>query len=342
MFISIANYLSSNPSSNPLDTYQINKAELECLALKEHKSDVYEDADKYKIGTVHFARDRSFNYGDGCFTTIYAQGHDVHLLEAHIQRLCRDSEKLGIHVEKKALSIALLYFFTQNLCLHQTYMKKQSKDGSKVSAIAIKVLVSRGEGTRGYQPAKNAEAHIFISFQDTHFVPPELIFPAKLHVQAGIMRLSVQPLLAGLKHNNRLEQVLAKKELMNHNVDDLLLSNQLGKLIETTAANVFLYIDGVWHTPELDTSGVAGVMRNMILRYMQAHNIAYKVGYLRFDDVFLASAMFTCNALSYIKPVSSFSRGRQTIDFTAASFPKELNDFFDWSNQYTVSVQEAK
>ncbi len=92
------------------------------------------------------------------------------------------------------------------------------------------------------------------------------------------MTLAEQPVLSGIKHLNRLEQVMAKIELANnHGVDDLVLTNAKGIMIELTSSNLFYCIDGQWHTPCLDKSVVNGVMRQFILDYMQRNQIHCEV-----------------------------------------------------------------
>ena len=116
------------------------------------------------------------------------------------------------------------------------------------------------------------------------------------------LQLAVQPALAGLKHNNRLEQVLLKQELASTAADDLLVLDQLGFITEATAANVFLQRAGQWYTPALTRAGVAGVMRQHIMQSADIREVDWKAAEL--DSV---DAMFICNALMGIVPVRRFA-----------------------------------
>ena len=126
---------------------------------------------------------------------------------------------------------------------------------------------------------------------------PELL---RIGIEIGFssLRLCNQAWLAGIKHLGRLEQVLARAELVDSNRLDALMLDQYGRLIESTQANVFLLRDGRWHTPRLAESGVAGVFRAFLMDLME----------VSVDDIFSGSlhrfeSMFLCNSVRGILPV---------------------------------------
>ena len=122
-----------------------------------------------------------------------------------------------------------------------------------------------------------------------------------ISVETAELKLAVQPLLAGLKHNNRLEQVLLKQEQSRRGVDDLLVLDQLGYVTEAISANVFFYRNGHWATPKLHRAGVAGVMREALLA---RHNITQHDW--QYETLMPIDSMFICNAIMGVIPVKLF------------------------------------
>ena len=120
-------------------------------------------------------------------------------------------------------------------------------------------------------------------------------------------RLAYQPLLAGFKHLNRLEQVLARSELNQDSQEGLVLDyNQA--VIEGTISNIFvLQANGRWATPDLSACGIAGIMRRYLLQYFVEQAIECEIKTLQLSDIQQAQALFFCNSLIGIWPVQRFN-----------------------------------
>lgn len=244
------------------------------------------------------ARDRSFNYGDGIFTTMQVRGGSIQLWPLHLQRLQHSVSQLGFGtVDWDAL-------------------QQQAQAAITAPDQVVKVLISRGEGGRGYAAADVTAPGIYISVSPM----PNYQQAQQQGIHLGIasLKLAVQPLLAGLKHNNRLEQVLLKQELAATEYDDLLVLDQQGFITEASAANVFLHRDGAWHTPELLRAGVAGVMRQHILQQVSITQVNWGISELASVD-----AIFICNALMGIVPVRSIN-GRALTVSKVQQFSKQV------------------
>lgn len=248
--------------------------------------------------TLISARDRSFNYGDGIFTTMQVRDGSIQLWPLHLQRLQRSAEQLGFGV------------------IDWLRVQQQVQAAITAAEQVIKLLVSRGEGGRGYAPAEAGAPGIYISASPM----PDYRLAQQQGISLAIatLQLAVQPLLAGLKHNNRLEQVLLKQELASTDADDLLVLDQQGFITEVSAANVFLHRDGNWHTPELQRAGVAGVMRQHILQQANIAQVNWGITELASVD-----AIFICNALMGIVPVRSIA-GRALSVSTVQQFSKQV------------------
>lgn len=281
-----------------------------------------------KQNIAHFAKpmlpsvspkDRAFNYGDGCFTTMYAKDARVFLFNQHIQRLARDAELISIELCVEALTQWLVLALGQLLA--QTYQ-----------ACAIKVVISRGEGGRGYDIPQAPSPLVLVSILpilDIKLLENQGEY-YRFCVKPAVMQLSSQALLGGMKHLNRLDQILAKRELQQANCDDLLLSDQSGNLIEATAANIFFRVNQIWYTPEISSSGVSGVMRSAILEFMNKNGLVCKVKACLVTELSNADAVFLCNAIRFVIPVSHIQINKQTYDYNVSSPAKLRHDVYKW------------
>jgi 4-amino-4-deoxychorismate lyase len=234
--------------------------------------------------------DRSFQYGDGGFTTMLVVGGEVQLWSYHQERLAACLTALQImHPDwtqvyqwvKRAIDIQP----TQVMC-------------------GIKIHISRGIGGRGYSVEGFGLPTVTISvFQfPTHY---------RTWIESGIAlgichkRLGLNPMLAGHKHNNRLEQVLLKAELEQRSLADGVVLDLNDHVIESTMANIFWFKKGVLHTPNLEQAGVAGVMRRWVIEQANLINTTVRMSCYKLDDLLSADEVFLTNSLLGVAPITA-------------------------------------
>ena len=171
----------------------------------------------------------------------------------------------------------------------------------------IKVLISRGLAGRGYSPQGIESPCCYISTAAL----PDYSAWRQQGIRLGVadFKLAQQPALAGVKHNNRLEQVLIKAELAQSGADELVVLDQSDAVIEVSAANLMFCKQGQWFTPALDQAGVNGVMR----QYLMAQR-AVTEGRYRLADLQQAEALLICNALMGVVPVKEFAGQTKNIE----------------------------
>ncbi|HMB42438.1 MAG TPA: aminodeoxychorismate lyase [Luteimonas sp.] len=220
---------------------------------------------------------RGLAYGDGVFETMRVDRGAVHWWDAHWTRLTGGAERLGLHMPDCGIA--------RDACRS---LFADESDG------VLKLLLTRGGEGRGYAPAPDAPPVWMVS---RHALPARTRRGLALHWAET--RVAVQPLLAGLKHCNRLEQVMARGECARRGTDEALMCDVDGHVIGATAANVFLLADGRWCTPRVDRSGVAGVCRDHLLSVLDASEDSISMA-----DVEGADAVFLCNAVRGILPVA--------------------------------------
>jgi 4-amino-4-deoxychorismate lyase len=241
-------------------------------------------------------KDRGLAYGDGVFTTAKVVQGKIQFLSEHLERLTNNCGKLSIalpDIDKIKAELKLV--------------------AQRFELCVAKVIITAGEGGRGYSRQGCETSNVIISF---HTFPEHYLTWQQQGINIGVaqFRLGLNPLLAGIKHLNRLEQVLIRQELDNRDEDDLLVLNCTGHIIEASAANVFWLKNKVWYTPQLTESGIAGLMRQHILETLNNDKdkgvevIAAKITML--DNI---DAMFICNSVMNIVPVSQFQENKMSL-----------------------------
>lgn len=250
--------------------------------------------------------DRAVQYGDGCFTTMAVTNGTIEFWSQHRQRL-RDS------------CAALQINFNQWQVLAQQVQQLALQHPDSV----IKIILSRGSGGRGYASPEPQNPRYFLSL---HAKPAHYADWQENGIVLGLseVRLAKQTKLAGIKHLNRLEQVLVKQQMPVNQVDDLLVCDTDGNMIETSAANIFWRQQGIWFTPLLDSAGVAGIMRDAIIAKMQQHNIAVQSISASHQLLLQASEVFICNSLMKIVPVKRFNQHHFSVEHS-----RQLQQWFN-------------
>jgi 4-amino-4-deoxychorismate lyase len=237
---------------------------------------------------------RGLAYGDGVFTTTKVTNGKIQFLSAHIERLTNSCNKLNISLPNFSDIIAEL-----------------TEVANKYKLAVAKIIITAGDGGRGYSRQGTSSSNVIITF---HAFPGHYSSLKQKGIQLGIstLKIGINPLTAGIKHLNRLEQVLIRQELDNRNDDDLLVLNCFDNVIEATAANVFWLKNNIWYTPKLDESGVEGLMRNHILQNCSNH-YEMSVVNAKLSDLDRIDAMFICNSVMGVMPVRTFEKQKLSL-----------------------------
>jgi 4-amino-4-deoxychorismate lyase len=240
--------------------------------------------------------DRGFQYGDGVFTTLPVRdGHPV-FLDLHLQRLSRDCHRLGIPYPGGAL----IADEARGLC-------RQESSG------VLKIQITRGAGDRGYRPPDKPEPTRVIRFKDTSERAPLASLERGAAVRLCAHRLGRNPALAGMKHMNRLDQIMARSEWCSDSVHEGLMTDMEGLLIEGTMSNVFLVLGNHLVTPDLSQCGVAGVMRSVILTIAGEAQIPTEIRTVTCDELRAADEVFLTNSVIGLCPVVAMADRRWPV-----------------------------
>jgi len=233
-------------------------------------------------------KDRGLAYGDGLFETVAVRNGKPVLLERHLSRLADGCSRLALAADQELIRSELLAY------------------AAVLGDGVLKLILTRGDGLRGYAPDPSAQARRILQGN------PPAAYPAA-HGEQGIRlfpcttRLSRQPLLAGLKHLNRLEQVLARAEWQDTEHAEGLMLDQAGRVIEGVFSNLFLVRDGVLITADLKRCGVAGVMRAELLFQAVSLGISTQITDIPLEQLQWADEVFVCNSVYGIWPVRAYA-----------------------------------
>ncbi len=234
------------------------------------------------------AGDRGLHFGDGVFETMAVEGGRALALDRHLARLEDGCGRLGIPVPGRAT----LEAECAQVC-----------DGAERSV--LKVIVTRGTGGRGYMPDPGAPPTRIVA----RYPWPGYrsgIDPEGVAVRICRTRLGRNPRLAGIKHLNRLEQVLARSEDDPEACEEGLMLDDRDNVIEGIASNVFAVRDGRIRTPDLEECGVAGIVRALVLE--EAPGLTGRqpqIAPLRVEELMDADECFLTNSLIGIRPIKS-------------------------------------
>lgn len=228
--------------------------------------------------------DRALQFGDGLFETMLLHDFSCPLWRLHRQRLLESSGRLSISIDAGQLDADI------EALMSVLITKPDFRYGS------VKILVSRGDSLRGYNASELMPSRCcLMAFAGGK---------CQQHSQSlGVSAISLarQPLLAGLKHCNRLEQVLARRELPEGLGEAVMLDDK-SHVIEGISSNVFFRQGGHWRTPSLNHSGVAGAVRHLVLhRLIPAMNLTVEQGDFFLEDLLAADQLFICSSLRGIQ-----------------------------------------
>jgi 4-amino-4-deoxychorismate lyase len=246
--------------------------------------------------------DRGFAYGDGVFRTMVMRDAQPEHWPQHYQKLVADCAAINIVCP----SAEQLMSDLQQLFLPDNEL-----------AVA-KIIITRGEGNRGYTPpAITAPTRVVTKSAMPQYA--EERFNEGVNLIVCETRLAVQPKLAGVKHLNRLENVLARMECSNPDLAEGIMLDTENNVIECTAANIFARFGDVLITPSLAQCGIAGITRQRIINV--AFMLSLKTREETFDLAHLLKAdeVIICSSLYGAWQVRSIQDKPLKMDGLAAS-----------------------
>ena len=248
--------------------------------------------------------DRGLHYGEGLFETLLCIDGQPTLWSRHYQRLQLGCSTLSLPCPDEGVLLDEVAQLTQD-----------------VSRCVIKLMITGGAAGRGYLQPEQQQITRIIAAHPVRDLPKDW-YTQGIKATVCETRLAVNPALAGLKHLNRLEQVLARNEWSDSGIAEGLVRDTQERVIEGTMSNLFVVHNQRLITPDLSGSGVAGVMRAYLLDWAAEHLIEVSVSTLTLEQVLQADEVFFCNSVLGILPVRelaerSYQKGEVTAKLLA-------------------------
>jgi 4-amino-4-deoxychorismate lyase len=231
------------------------------------------------------ALDRGLAYGDGVFRTLRTHAGKPLWWADHYTKLAADCAALAL------------------VCPDETVLRNEVCQVAETGQGVIKIVLTRGAGARGYaMPAEQAGTRIVLGSTLPKHAQPDA--PDEIAARWCTLRLARQPRLAGVKHLNRLENVLARAEWDAPEIFEGLLCDDTGGVISGVMSNVFWARDGELHTPDLSECGVAGVARTRLLRAAARLGIRTHIGRWLPEAILVADEVMLCNSVIGVRRVA--------------------------------------
>ncbi|MEE4243884.1 MAG: aminodeoxychorismate lyase [Kangiellaceae bacterium] len=258
--------------------------------------------------------DRGLLYGDGFFTTCLVYNSRVVFWNDHKERISHSAERLAF----SPIDIDAIDSQLADLPKHAV----------------VKIVITRGVGSRGYAAPAEANINCLI------YVTPYCYRASQpINVAVSDIPISRNKAIAGIKHLNRLDNVLAKTALAaNHSglpVDDALMLDQ-ANVVCSTQANIFTVSNGQVFTPSIASSGVEGVFKKNVKRWCRNLGLTLQECQLSLNDIYNAEELFLTNCLKAIMPVKTV--GKTT--YNQPSYSQRLLDMYHREINYSVASKE--
>lgn len=245
-----------------------------------------------RIETQLPAAQRAMDYGDGIFETMRYENSVVALWPYHLSRLMRGAEQLGIDQDKLQIEAEMQLMIEQ--------LRAQNQNKSQSQGI-IKLRLVRGGDQRGYAPQQNVENWRIFEWHDN--------LPDWGRSERAVvcdLRLALQPELAGIKHLNRLEQVMAAREVAESNaITAGIMLDRRDMLCCGVDSNLFVELDGLVFTPSIQQSGVLGVFRSYAIDMLKQMGVSVMEQDMDLSIMAECSGVWLTNAVKGIRAVDS-------------------------------------
>jgi len=223
------------------------------------------------------ALDRGLSYGDGVFRTLRIDAGAPRWWNDHVDKLRADCARLGLD------------------CPPESVWRGDLEQLGLPESGLLRLTLTRGEGPRGYRPPAQPNLTRIVSLWPAAQDGP----PARgITARVCHLRLGHQPALAGVKHLNRLENVLARSEWSDPDIREGILLDQDGRVVSGVMSNLFIWREGELWTPPLNRCGVAGVARARLMALAAGAGYPVREAELELEDVLGAEeVMFTNSAI---------------------------------------------
>ena len=234
--------------------------------------------------------DHGFLYGDGVYETLRTYNRRPFLPDRHFARLRASAARLSLAVPPTDAEL-------------ESRLRDTMRDVNPRGEVTLRMLVTRGVGDLGYDPAVCRTPTIVIIARP-HREPPERVHREGVRlVVASVLRNHPRSVDPVIKSNNLLNNVLAAQEAVREGADEAILLNHRGELAECSQSNLFVVRDGAVLTPPLDAGLLEGVTRNLLFEVGADIGVPVREEVLRESDLPAVDELFITSTTREVVPV---------------------------------------
>ena len=257
--------------------------------------------------------DHGLLYGDGVFEGIRIYGRRIFRLEAHLDRLWASARALALTIplDRDAMTAVV----------QEAVRRNRQEDGY------IRLVVTRGQGSLGIDPASCPTATVFCIVTDIHVYPPALYANGISAITSATRQVSHEAFDPRVKSLNYLKNVLAKIDAQRAGAHEAILLNAAGYVAECSADNIFVVKSGRLLTPSPQDGGLEGITRGAVLELAAEAAIPAAEARLTRYDLFTADECFVSGTGAELMPVTTID-GRTIADGTPGPVTRRLTQAF--------------
>lgn len=249
--------------------------------------------------TTNLLNDRGLLYGDGFFTTMLVIDNKISNWQSHWYRLKESAQLFGFAISSE-----------EDI---KSWLVEEFKNHNKKFNTA-KIVITRGEGGKGYQPLKFPCPSYYLYLNNI----PQALTEENTVLRGGKIAISsiqwgIQPLLAGIKHLNKLENVMAQQAMLGTDFDENIMLNIDGEVISGTSSSICIIIKDKIYSPKIVSSGIKSTSLNLLAKMLKEQNLNIVFNKIILKDIEQAEEIFFCNSIRGIMPVKSLNDNEYSI-----------------------------
>ncbi len=233
--------------------------------------------------------DHGLLYGDGVFEGIRFYQRNLFRLQQHLERLADSAKYILLPLPRPLEEIQEL--------IKETCRRSGLEDGY------IRLLLTRGEGNLGLNPFACKEPSLIIIASKIRLYPEEYYTKGLPIIVAATRRYGSDVLSPRVKSLNYLNNILAKMEAIHSGVQEALMLDQQGYLVECTGDNIFAVKDGAIYTPPVYQGALRGVTRDVVMELAEKEGIPALEARLSLYEAYTADECFLTGTAAQIVPV---------------------------------------
>lgn len=240
--------------------------------------------------------DHGFLYGDGVFEGLRVYEGNVFRLKDHIDRLYESAKTIALEIPLTAAEL--------------TQATLDTVAANRMRNAYIRLVVSRGRGDLGIDPATCRNATVVIIVDSITLYPKEFYERGIQLISASVRRIPITCLDPRIKSLNYLNNILAKLEARRAGVPEAVMLNFQGRVAECTADNLFIVKNGQLRTPDVMEGALGGITRRAVIDLARIEGLHTEETVLGVHDLYNADECFLTGTGAEIVPVVSID-GRQ-------------------------------